>query len=49
MKVDGNLQKSPRKEVEVVRACDAKRGALGRMEGNGNEIQGRRKIDGWTQ
>ena len=32
----GNLKESPAKEDEVVWACDDKRGALRRKEGNGN-------------
>ena len=33
----GNHKESTGKKVEVVRACDAKRGTLRRKEGNGNE------------
>ena len=33
----GNRKESPGKEVEVVWACDAKRGTLHRKEGDGNE------------
>ena len=32
----GNHKESPGKEVEVVWACDEKRGALHRKEGDGN-------------
>ena len=33
----GNRKESPGKEVEVVWACDEKRGTLRRKEGDGNE------------
>ena len=33
-------KESTGKKVEVVRACDAKRGTLRRKEGNGNESTG---------
>ena len=32
----GNCKESPRKEVEIVWACDEKSGALRRKEGDGN-------------
>ena len=32
----GDLKESPEKEVEVVWACDTKRGELCRKEGDGN-------------
>ena len=32
-----NRKQSPGQEVEVVWACDEKRGTLGRREGDGNE------------
>ena len=51
----GNHKESPGKKVEVVWACDEKRGTLRRKEGNGND--GRRgerreedlREDGWTK
>ena len=39
-KVGGNRKECPGKEVEAVWACDLKRGALRRMEGDGNERTG---------
>ena len=42
-KVGGNHKESTGKKVEVVWACDAKRGTLRRKEGDGNESTGRRK------
>ena len=39
----GNRKESPRKEVEVVWACDEKIGALGRKEGNRNESTGEKE------
>ena len=51
----GNHKESTGKKVEVVRACDAKRGTLRRKEGNGNESTGGEgreedlREDGWTK
>ena len=42
-KVGGNHKESTGKKVEVVRACDAKRGTLRRKEGNGNESTGEKE------
>ena len=39
----GNHKESTGKKVEVVRACDAKRGTLRRKEGNGNESTGEKE------
>ena len=39
----GNHKESPRKEVEVVWACDEKRGTLRRKEGDGNESTGEKE------
>ena len=39
----GNHKESTGKTVEVVRACDAKRGTLRRKEGNGNESTGEKE------
>ena len=39
----GNHKESTGKKVEVVRACDAKRGTLNRKEGNGNERTGEKE------
>ena len=39
----GNCKETPGKEVEVVWACDEKRGSLRRKAGDGNESTGRRK------
>ena len=39
----GNRKESLGKEVEVAWECDETRGALHRKEGDGNEVQGRRK------
>ena len=36
----GNHKENPGKEVEVVWACDEKRGTLRRKESNGNESTG---------
>ena len=36
-------RESTGKKVEVVRACDAKRGTLRRKEGNGNESTGEKE------
>ena len=36
----GNRKETPGKEVEMVRACDEKRGALRRKYGDGNESTG---------
>ena len=53
-KSGGNRKENPGKEVEVVRACDEKRGALRRKEGDGNESIGETeerkglREDGWT-
>ena len=47
----GEIAKKVHEEVEVVRACDGKRGALRRKESDGNESTGERKglrDDGWT-
>ena len=43
MDVQRNVNESPRKEVEVVWACDVKRGSLCGKEGGGNE---RRRDEG---
>ena len=50
-----NRKESPGKEVEVVRSCDEKRGALLWKEGDGNECTGEKedrigrplREDGW--
>ena len=42
-KVGEISKESPGKEVEVVWACDEKRGALRRKEGNGNESTGEKE------
>ena len=39
----GNHKESPGKEVEVVWACDEKRGTLSRKEGDGNESTGEKE------
>ena len=39
----GNHKESTGKKVEVVWACDAKRGTLRRKEGNGNESTGEKE------
>ena len=39
----GNHKESPVKEVEAVWACDEKRGALRRKEGDGNESTGEKE------
>ena len=39
---EGNHKESQSKEVEVVLACDEQRGALRRMEGEGNESTGKK-------
>ena len=40
---ESELQRKYRKTVEVVQACDAKRGTLRRKEGNGNESTGEKE------
>ena len=40
-------KESPGQEVEVVWACDEKRGTLRRKEGDGNEST--REKEGWTE
>ena len=42
-KSGGNHKESPGKDVEVVWACDEKRGTLRRKEGNGNESTGEKE------
>ena len=42
-KSGANCKESPRKEVEVVWACDEKRGALRRKEGVGHESTGEKE------
>ena len=39
----GNRKEGPGKEVEVVWACDEKRGTLRRKEGDGNESTGEKE------
>ncbi len=39
----GNHKESPGKDAEVVWACDEKRGALRRKEGDGNESTGEKE------
>ena len=52
----GNHKEITGKEVEVVLACDEKRGTVHRKKGDGNESTVRRKkgspnirVDGWTK
>ena len=42
-----NRKESPGKEVEVVWACDEKRGALRRKEGDGNESTREKDVRKW--
>ena len=42
-KLGRNHKESPRKEVEVVWACDEKRGAIRRKEDDGNESTGEKE------
>ena len=39
----GNRKESPRKEVEMIRTCDEKKGTLRRKERDGNESTGEKE------